>query len=206
MIRLDNVGKRFRFEWIFKNISSTFEAGKTYAILGPNGSGKSTLMKILSGHLTPSVGGIFFEQNGKKVDVDEVYQQVSFAAPYIELIEEMTLREMIDFHTRFKPLSAGLTPKDLIELLGYPKSADKEIRYFSSGMKQRLKLALAIATNAPILLLDEPTTNLDLQGIDWYRHMIDRFALTQNRIVIIASNIEYDYAFCTERMRISDFK
>jgi ABC-type multidrug transport system ATPase subunit len=206
MIQLDNICKRFRYEWIFKNISTTFEAGKTYAILGPNGSGKSTLMKILSGHLTPSVGAVFFEINSKKTDIDAVYRYVSYAAPYIDLIEEMTLREMIDFHTRFKPLSSGLKTQDLIELLGFPKSAEKEIRYFSSGMKQRLKLVLAISTDTPILLLDEPTTNLDAQGIKWYRQLIDRFALSKNRLVVIASNIEHDFAFCSHQMNITDFK
>lgn len=205
-IILDDVGKRFRYEWIFRNISKTFESGKTYALLGSNGSGKSTLMKILSGHLSSSAGKITFLVNDKKQDEDNIYKHISYAAPYIELIEELTLTEMIQFHTKFKPLSKKLKVNDLIDILAFDKSRNKEIRYFSSGMKQRLKLVLAICADSPILLLDEPTTNLDAQGVTWYRDLISRFTEGSNRLTIVASNIEHDYDFCHEMMNIEDFK
>jgi ABC-type multidrug transport system ATPase subunit len=213
-ITLEDVGKRFRYEWIFRNIATTFESGKIYALLGSNGSGKSTLMKILSGHLSPSVGKIAFQINGKTQDEDSIYKHISYAAPYVELIEELTLVEMIAFHIKFKPLSNTLTINDLIEILNFEKSRNKEIRYFSSGMKQRLKLALAICSDSPILLLDEPTTNLDAQGVAWYRQLMSRFANTasqdnqkeQNRLTIIASNIEHDYDFCDNMLNVEDFK
>ena len=205
-IILNNVGKRFRYEWIFRNVSTNFEQGRRYAILGPNGIGKSTLMKILSGHLTPSEGKMMVQINGKTLDVDAIYQHVNYAAPYIELIEEFTLTEAIDFHIKFHPLSNSLTINDLIFLLGFQKSKDKEIRYFSSGMRQRLKLALAICSNSPILLLDEPTTNLDVQGVDWYRGLMQQYTEGSNRLVIIASNAEHDYDFCDATLNILDFK
>ena len=126
---LNNVGKRYRFDWIFRHIDYHFKAGHKYAILGPNGSGKSTLMKVLSGHLTPSKGQIEFRIAGKKILVDAVYRHLSYAAPYIDLIEEMTLEEAINFHQRFKPLSQNLGTKELIELLGFSKSKRKEIRF-----------------------------------------------------------------------------
>lgn len=216
MIELKDIGKRFRYEWIFKNITHTFENGKSYAVLGPNGSGKSTLMKILSGHLTPSAGEITFYNNGKKRDSDTVYHLISYAAPYIDLIEELTLTEIIAFHSKFKPLSKKLSGStesakinSLIEILNFQKSRNKEIRFFSSGMKQRLKLALAICSETPILLLDEPTTNLDAQGVEWYQNLIKNFVLespTQDRLVIVASNIEHDYLFCGEKMDILRYK
>ena len=213
-IILDDVGKRFRYEWIFRNLSMIFDDSKTYALLGSNGSGKSTLMKILSGHLSPSVGKVSFMLNGKKQDEDDIYKHISYAAPYIELIEELTLTEMIQFHIKFKPLNNSLTTNDLIEILHFEKSRNKEIRYFSSGMKQRLKLVLAICSDSPILLLDEPTTNLDAQGVAWYRQLISRFAVGTsrdnraggNRLTIVASNIEHDYDFCDEVINIEDFK
>ena len=206
MIQLDTIGKRFRYEWIFRNISTTFEQGRRYAILGPNGVGKSTLMKILSGHLTPSSGKMTVQINDKTLDADDIYRYVNYAAPYIELIEEFTLTEAIDFHIKFHPLSNSLTINDLITLLGFQKSRDKEIRYFSSGMRQRLKLALAICSNSPILLLDEPTTNLDVQGVEWYRGLMQQYTEGSNRLVIIASNAEHDYDFCDATLNILDFK
>ena len=203
---LEGVGKRFRYEWIFRDISMTFDSGKIYALLGSNGSGKSTLMKILSGHLSPSKGHISFQVNDKTQDEDNIFKHISYAAPYIELIEELTLTEMIQFHIKFKPLSKSLKINDLINILGFEKSQNKEIRYFSSGMKQRLKLALAICSDSPILLLDEPTTNLDAQGIAWYRQLISRFTEGGARLTIVASNIEHDYDFCEEKINIEDYK
>ena len=204
-IDLNNIGKRFRYEWIFKGVNQSFESGHSYAILGPNGSGKSTLMKVLSGHLTPSDGTIAFNFLNKKMDSDTVYQYVAYAAPYIELIEEMTLTEIIDFHAAFKPLSKNLKNRDLIAILGFEKSKDKEIRFFSSGMKQRLKLVLSICADTPILLLDEPTTNLDAQGVEWYQDLIKTYS-DKNRLIIVASNIEHDYYFCEKTMNILDYK
>lgn len=201
---LNNVGKRYRFDWIFRHIDFHFRANKKYAILGPNGSGKSTLMKVLSGHLTPSKGQIEFQKNGSKILIDKVYQSISYAAPYIDLIEEMTLEEAISFHLRFKSMRKNLKTSDLINLLDFSKSKKKEIRFFSSGMKQRLKLVLAICSDTPLLLLDEPTTNLDQQGFEWYQKLIDEF--TDNRMVIVASNVEMDYHFCEEQLNILDYK
>ena len=204
-IELNNIGKRFRYEWIFKNITHSFESGKSYALLGPNGSGKSTLMKILSGHLTPSDGQITFLHNGKKIDGDNVYQHISYSAPYIDVIEEMTLTEIIAFHSKFKPLRKALIINDLIRILNFKNAADKEIRFFSSGMKQRLKLSLSICSDTPILLLDEPTTNLDAQGVAWYQDLMQQFS-DKDRLVIVASNIEHDYDFCEEKLNILDYK
>ena len=130
-----NIGKRYRYEWIFRGVNFTFEAGKKYAILGPNGSGKSTLLKVLSGHLTPSKGKVDFLLEGKKIAIDEVYQKISYAAPYIDLIEEFTLIEAIRFHQRFKSFSNQLTPLDLIQILNFEKSKDKPVRFFSSGIR-----------------------------------------------------------------------
>ena len=203
-IILDNVAKRYRFEWIFRNINFEFNSGSSYAIVGPNGAGKSTFLKILSGHLSPTKGKIDFVKNGAAIDKDYVYRQVSYAAPYIDLIEELTLVEAIDFHRKFKPFLNDLQPKDLEEMLRFSKSSHKEVKYFSSGMKQRLKLVLALCSDTDILLLDEPTTNLDKQGIGWYLDLIDQFR--QDRLLIIASNIEADYSFCEKQLNIQDYK
>lgn len=203
-VKLHNVGKRYRYDWIFKGIDYHFLPHQKYAILGPNGSGKSTFLRILSGFLSPSKGEIEFNFNGKILDKDVVYKQVSYAAPYLELIEEFTLTESINFHQKFKPFQDGLPTKAIIDFLGLEKSADKEVRNFSSGMKQRLKLMLAVCSDTPMILLDEPTTNLDQQGIDWYGELIDRFV--GDRLLIVASNVEGDYAMCGEYLSIPDYK
>ena len=201
---LDNVAKRFRFDWIFKRINLKFKTGQSYALTGPNGSGKSTFLKILSGHLSPSKGTIQFILGNQKLSIDDVYQQVSYAAPYIELIEEMTLKEAIIFHQQFKPFVNHLKWEDIVEILDFGSALDRELRFFSSGMKQRLKLVLAICSECQILLLDEPTTNLDQQGAAWYLELITKYQM--NRILVVASNVETDMDFCNERINILDYK
>lgn len=203
-IDLQNIGKRYRLEWIFRGINGSFQAGQRWAILGPNGSGKSTLLKVLSGHLTPSKGTISFQQNGHQIKEELVYKKVSYAAPYIELIEEFTLEESLRFHAKLKPMLPGFTPASLYELLALPRTRQKELRFFSSGMKQRLKLALAVCSDTPVLLLDEPATNLDVQGVEWYKNLIAEYAA--ERLVIIASNDPHDAAFCQHHLNILDFK
>ena len=203
-ITLKNIGRRFNREWIFRGIEKTFISGKSYAILGPNGSGKSTLLQVLNGSLAPSAGSITYDYNSKQVDAEDIFQYLSLAAPYLELIEEFTLTEVIDFHFKFKRYKEGLDSAALIVLLGMEPNRNKLIRYFSSGMKQRLKLALAFCADTPILMLDEPVSNLDAQGITWYLHLIERF--TADRLVIICSNQEQEYSFCQEQLNIAGYK
>lgn len=203
-ITLNNIGRRFNRDWIFRGIDYTFNSGQSYAILGPNGSGKSTLLQVLNASLTPSVGDISFASQDKPVAAEQVFNHLSLAAPYLELIEEFTLSEMVDFHFKFKKYKDGNDKKELIALLNLPKSENKLIRYFSSGMKQRLKLILAFCADTPMLMLDEPTSNLDTQGVDWYLSLVQRFAT--GRLTIVCSNQEHEYGFCDQRLSISDYK
>lgn len=203
-IKILDAGKRYRQEWILRGVNLQLESGQAYAITGPNGSGKSTLLKMLSGHLSPSKGAVQYEQGGKPVPVEQVYTRIALAAPYVELIEEFTLREALTFHGQFRAFQQGLQVSDLINLLAFPKATHKPIRYFSSGMKQRLKLALALCSEADFILLDEPSTNLDRQGMDWYQHLLEQFA--GQRLLVIASNVEEDYQCCTQRVDILQYK
>ena len=203
-ITLQNIGRRFNREWIFRGVEYTFKAGESYAILGSNGSGKSTLLQVLNGSLSPSAGILTYEKNGKEVPVEDVFQYLSLAAPYLELIEEFTLSEMIDLHFKFKSYKAGMDNKAVIDVLAMDANKNKLIKYFSSGMKQRLKLALAFCSDTPILMLDEPTSNLDAQGVDWYLGLVEKFA--QGRLTIICSNQPHEYGFCGHQLSISDYK
>jgi len=203
-ITLQNIGRRFNRDWIFRGVDHTFTIGSSYAILGPNGSGKSTLLQVLNGSLSPSIGTISYTDNGQVIDIDKVFEHLSLAAPYLELIEEFTLAEMIDLHFKFKPYKAGMDSEAVIDVLGMETNKKKLIKYFSSGMKQRLKLGLAFCADTPILMLDEPTSNLDTQGVDWYLGLVEKYA--QGRLTIICSNQEHEYGFCGERLNISDYK
>jgi ABC-type multidrug transport system ATPase subunit len=203
LIELKDAGRRFNQEWIFRNLSYTFEAPNKYAILGPNGSGKSTLISVLLGTLSLSEGEISYA-NPKAVPVEEIYKDLALAAPYLDLIEEFTLQETIDFHFKFNAVHPAITQSEVLELLGLKKSQDKALKYFSSGMKQRTKLALACCSDTPILFLDEPTSNLDVQGMGWYEALISRF--TADRLVIIGSNQKNEYSFCTHHIDISNYK
>jgi ABC-type multidrug transport system ATPase subunit len=203
LIELKNAGRRFNQEWIFRNLSYKFEAPNNYAILGPNGSGKSTLISVLLGTLAPSEGEICYS-NPAAIPVEHIYKQLGLAAPYLDLIEEFTLQETIDFHFKFNTVHPLISKGEILELLGLKKSQDKALKYFSSGMKQRTKLALACCADTPILFLDEPTSNLDVQGIEWYEELISCF--TADRLVIIGSNQKKEYSFCNQHLDITKFK
>jgi ABC-type multidrug transport system ATPase subunit len=203
-IVLEQIGRRFNREWIFKKIDFSFKSGQSYAILGINGSGKSTLLQVISGSLTPSTGKLLYTLNDKEIAVESVFKELSIAAPYLELIEEFSLIEVLNFHFQFKHRMDDLTNEDLITLLNMETSRDKQLKYFSSGMKQRVKLVLAFCAATPILLLDEPTSNLDEQGISWYKELVTRF--TRNKLVIVCSNQTHEYDFCTHQLKITDYK
>jgi ABC-type multidrug transport system ATPase subunit len=216
-ITLNNVGKRFNREWIFRHCNYQFHPGKTYAITGSNGSGKSTLLQVIAGALTHSEGKIECNDTGylmadqppasslqPPVSSINLYQYISIAAPYLELVEEMTAKEMLRFHAQFKPLMDAVSIAEILKIVGLENAVNKQIRYYSSGMKQRLKLAQAFFSNSPMLLLDEPTTNLDTDGIALYHHLINNYC--SNKLVIISSNDKQEYDFCEEVIAIADFK
>ncbi len=203
-IQLTKAGKRFNREWIFRNADIQFLSGESYAITGANGSGKSTLLQVLSGSMAISEGRVDWILHEKLIDPELVFRNLTISAPYIELIEEMTATEFLNFHQLFKPFISGVSTKEIISIIGLEKAASKQIRYFSSGMKQRMKLAQAIFSDVPLLLLDEPCTNFDTSGFELYNHLMTTYA--QNKTVIISSNDVHEYSFCKHIISILDFK
>ena len=202
IIELSNVGKRFNRDWIFRGVNYRFETGNAYAITGANGSGKSTLLQSIAGSITLSTGDCVYTQQNKNIAGETIDQQLAMAAPYLELIEEMTALEFLSFHASFKPMALdAATILDKVEL---PHASHKQIRYYSSGMKQRIKLAQAFFSDVPLLLLDEPCTNLDKAGYALYHRLIDEYA--GNKLVIVSSNDPLEYDFCNERLQMSDYK
>ncbi len=203
-ITLSDTGKRFNRDWIIRHLDYEFLPGNSYAITGPNGSGKSTLLQILSGSMAISEGTINWEENGCQIEVDLIFKYISIAAPYLEVIEEMTAFEFLKFHHEFKRLLPNISIDQIISLIGLEKAANKQIRYYSSGMKQRLKLAQAIFSDVPLLLLDEPCTNLDSYGYELYHQLIINYA--KSKTIIVSSNDVNEYSFCKEIISIVEYK
>jgi len=203
-IQTEGLSKRFNKEWIFKNLTYTFQSGKTYAITGPNGSGKSTLMQVLWGQLPQSTGLVTYTSAQKSIPVEEIFNHVSVATPYMDLIEEFTLEEQLHFHFRMRTIRKGFTLESILDKLYLTPAKDKNISNFSSGMKQRLKLGLAFYTECSILFLDEPGTNLDEQAFQWYRENLSQ--LPKDKIIFIASNQSNEYPGNAEVLNLMSYK
>ena len=204
-ISLSKISRKFNYEWIFRDVDFEFEQNNAYAILGSNGSGKSTLLQIISGHLHPSAGTITYSHNQIEIPVDDFFRHVTYSGPYLELIEEFTLEEMLTFHSRFRKFRRQLDVNAVMEITGLIRNRNKPIKYFSSGMKQRVRLAIALLTESEVVLLDEPAANLDRKAVEWYRNLV--FENRADRIIIVCSNSQADeYDFCTQSIVIDDYK
>ncbi|HRP90164.1 MAG TPA: ATP-binding cassette domain-containing protein [Edaphocola sp.] len=203
-ISLEKAGKRYIKDWVFKKIDFNFEPNNSYVLLGTNGSGKSTLLRILAGMQTLSVGNIHYQFQGNNISAEKIFSHISFCAPAMELIEEMTLHEFLTFHFSFKKIKKGWTIEEIIEKMQLKLSQHKLIADYSSGMKQRVKLAQAFFSDTSCLMLDEPCSNLDLQGVLLYQEWLQE--LTENRLVIIASNDEREYQGVTQSINILEYK
>ena len=203
-ISLTDAGKRFNRDWIFRHLTYEFSAGQSYAIIGPNGSGKSTLLQVLSGSMQLNEGVGQWTMGNGLLSNESIYNHVSICAPYLEVVEEMTLIEFLNFHAGFKPFLSSVTSEKIISILGLENAVNKQIRNYSSGMRQRVKLAQSIFSDVPVVLLDEPCTNFDAAGIQLYHNLINEYC--KNRMVIVSSNDEVEYGFCNQRLNISDYK
>jgi ABC-2 type transport system ATP-binding protein len=203
-IQLEQTGKKYNREWIFRGLSYTFTAGKKYAITGPNGAGKSTLLQTIAGSTVLSEGSIQYSTAGQILAPENAFKNLSICAPYLTLIEEMTALEFLAFHESFKSFMPGITPSAILEIIDLTSAANKQIRYFSSGMKQRIKLAQAIFSDVPVLFLDEPCTNLDETGYALYQSLIQNYA--SHKLIIVSSNDKAEYHFCEEVIDIKKYK
>ncbi|MEY4986810.1 MAG: hypothetical protein RL567_589 [Bacteroidota bacterium] len=192
------IHKKFRQEWVFKALNYTFESGKSYAIVGQNGAGKSTLLKTLAQYSLPNKGTVEFE--GIK---DDVNKQISFAAPYSELIEEFTLPELLKFLVQIDFLDARWDFNAFTTFIDLRPSETKYIKNFSSGMRQKVKLGVALAADRPILCLDEPTSNLDETAKNWFYQALES---QRHKLILIASNEKAEIDLCTDSLAIADYK
>ena len=204
-IHINNLGKKFVNEWIFKDVNLNISPAEKLVILGANGSGKSTLLQSIASFLIPTKGGVVWKNDNQVLEDDTIYKYLSMASPYMELIEDFTLTETINHQKQFKPFVNKLTAEDIIKRMQLEHAADKYIKNYSSGMRQRVKLGLAILADCPVLLLDEPCSNLDANAITWYQNMITEFAL-QKTILVCSNTVKEEYTFCTDKIEIEKFK
>lgn len=203
-IHLDSIGKKFNSEWIFRDVGFSFGPASATAILGRNGSGKSTLLQIIAGCLSPSSGKIAYSLKGNNIPQEEIFRHLAMLSPNQEIIEEFTLKELLSFHFSLKKILPNYTTKKAFDLIGSSTISSRPIRQFSSGMKQRVKLILTLLSDVPLLLLDEPATNLDVQGIEWYLKLIHE--IRYDRTLIICSNQYHkESAFTSQVLQLDDY-
>ena len=181
---------------LFSDLCFVLEPGSRTAVLGPNGSGKSSLLKILAGALRPRSGQLEFWSGNGSISAADAVHLTSFAAPYAELIEELNVREHFDFQKGFRPFLDEMSFEGFAEVLGLRFDPLQSVSSFSSGMKQRLKLALAVLGRSELILLDEPCSNLDAAGRVWYQSLLERFSI--GRTLLVGSNhVPDEISLCT---------
>ena len=195
----DQLGKRFDKNWVFQNLNFDINTGEKWAIIGANGSGKSTLLKIIAGSLSATKGTIIYYSENNSVLQDTIIHKIAFSAPYVELPEEFSLLELLTFHSKFKKPTISIP--EMIERIGYPNALNKQLGQYSSGMKQRVRLALNFYFQTTLLALDEPTSNLDEKGINWYQNELKEFG--KEKTVIISSNQRYEYEICNKFIQLT---
>ena len=196
---LDNIAKRFQYNWILQNIAIEIGDKEVLGISGRNGSGKSTLMSIISGYLSSTEGNISYFNEGQAIKRDEIYRYINQVGPYISLIKELTLPEQYAFHFKFRKIQQG-DYSDFRIFLGMDYDESKQIGAYSSGMHQRLLIALCLYGAEPLLLLDEPTSYLDPKAKEWFYDKLS--SQIGKKTIIVASNDVEDFQFCKKKYEI----
>ena len=198
-IQLHKVSKRFDSGWVIRDLDLEIRSGDKLAIKGANGSGKSTLIQILAGYLSISKGKLVFEHGTEPVNRDDIYKYLSISTAYSELDEELRPSELFTHFRSFKDYHIE-DLDEFLDLIDLKEHKNKEVKYFSSGMKQRLSLGLAICMDVPLLILDEPGSFLDQERKLWLKDMLERFC--SEKTVIIASNEASDLEFCDKELEL----
>lgn len=204
-IHFRGAGRKFPGQIVFQNLDLHIEEGAKWAILGGNGSGKSTFLKCAFGALSLSEGQLTHYSKGQELALGDAALQIAYAAPYLELIEELQVLDFLKKAEGFRPFKAGLKAEDVMDRALLTEAANKKIRNLSSGMKQRLRLCLALLSATDLVILDEPGSNLDRKGLEWYRTLLE--AELGGRTLLIGTNYNEDEAFlCTQELRITDYQ
>ncbi len=199
-LEISKLKKEFDRRPVFKDLNFSLTNSDSLAITGRNGSGKSTLIKVLANVYAQTAGNITFSIDEKTVERQNVYQHIGFVSPYLNLYDEFTGYENLHFVTRLRNLDISLIDETLKRVGLYDRRHDL-VKIYSSGMKQRLKLAFAIIHNPLILMLDEPTSNLDAEGVKTVDSIAEEYK--HERILIIATNDEHERNLCRKEINLN---
>lgn len=201
-LQLNSICKRYNQRLVLQGISFEATNGEVVAITGNNGTGKTTLLKIIAGLSRPSGGTVTLIIKDKVISPEQIPHCVGFVAPYLEVYKEFSPAELLVITARMRGITwDGCHQDAILSAVGLQNRAHDNIRGFSSGMQQRVKYALALQHQPPVLLLDEPTTNLDQNGITMV-HTIVRLFSERGGIVLIATNDERDILLCTKHIAV----
>lgn len=202
LLKAEGVAKRFNRRNVFRDISFVLTPGSSLAVTGKNGSGKSTLMKILAGVLSPSSGRVVYESSGKRLSQDEIRPSLGFVSPYLQLYDEFTAVEVLDIIGRIRMTGRAdqVRRRNLLEQFNLWGRRDDTVRTYSSGMKQRLKYVAALEHSPAILLLDEPTSNLDEEGVNAVRTVIADYG--KSGVLVVATNDAGEAGWCSAEMKV----
>lgn len=197
--------KTFNRRLVFNKLSFEVSSGERIVITGKNGSGKSTLLKILAGVLTESAGSFEYVIDGKKIDRENIYQIVGLVSPYLVMYDEFSAFENLLLISKIRNLKIdGNEINRILDKVGLFERRNDLVRTYSSGMKQRIKYASAIMHNPLVLLLDEPTSNLDVEGKNFVDDLV--FNFRNDGIVLVATNETQDFKFGDRIINLDDYK
>jgi len=201
-ITVNGVAKDFNRRTIFKDISFSLSSPGSMAITGKNGAGKSTLSKILAGLVSATRGSIAYSIDGRPMGIEEFKHHIGFVSPYLNLYDEFTAIENLKILSRIRTVSHTNDERirDMLLLVGLWNRRDDIVGTFSSGMKQRLKYTFALLHTPPVLILDEPTSNLDDEGMEIVKHIMQE--QLKSNILVIATNNREEAHGCTQQLHV----
>lgn len=202
----ENLGQYYGRLLLFRHLSFTLDETQTMAVTGANGAGKSTLLQILAGVLTPKAGQVHLDIDGEDVARRSHSRRVGLVAPYLGLYDTFTARENLRFLAQVRSLPDGNRRVErMLDLVGLAKRADDRVATFSSGMRQRVKYGAALLADPAVLLLDEPSANLDSAGRQMVASIIER-QRNRDGLVIVATNRADEADRHDRTVRIEDYR
>ena len=186
-LQFENLHKRFGDRAVLRNVNARVEHGEALVVTGHNGSGKSTLLTVLAGLLRPDRGRVRILEDGREITRDERRRALALVAPDLTLYPELTALENLEFFARVRGLPVDSRGHEaLLERLGLPGRGRDSVGTYSSGMRVRLKYAVALQADPHVLLLDEPTAMLDTGGVE----VVEQIIAEQRRrgLLVLATN------------------
>jgi len=205
LLLAESVNKTFGRRLIFKDINFKLNSSTIFGISGPNGSGKSTLVKIIANIISPSSGKLVHNSKGSEIKPEKLHNHIGLVSPYLVLYDEFTAYENLNYFSEIRGiLFSKKRVDDLLNKFLLFNRKDDLVKTYSSGMKQRLKFIFALMHSPQLIILDEPTSNLDDEGKEVVYELIKEEG--SKNVVIVASNEKTDLSLCEQSISLGDYK